>query len=120
MIVDGNMDEFPARRGAVRALRALPVPVTGDAVTDASELAELLDVHMQDLAGCLAFIADHRLGGFEIAPAVQAMAAQGPGDGAARQAGLLCNAVIGSFLLAECDDIRLAAGGRLGRAATGP
>ncbi len=34
--------------------------------------------------------------------------------------GLVCNAVIGSFLLAERDDIRLAAGGSLGRAVTRP
>lgn len=61
MVVDSDMDELPTGRGAVSALTALAVPVTGDAVSDPIEFAQILDVYMDHLTGTLAFIATHRL-----------------------------------------------------------
>ena len=49
MVVDGDVNEFPAGRGAVLALVALSHPVAGDAVPGAAEFAEFLDVHLEEL-----------------------------------------------------------------------
>ena len=59
-VVDADVDELPA--GAARA--ALPA-IAGDAVADALEAAELLDVDVDQLAGLLALVAAHRLGRLE-------------------------------------------------------
>jgi hypothetical protein len=53
MVVDGNVDEFPA--GALAA--AMTGAASGDPVADAVEAAKLLDVEMDDLAGLLALVA---------------------------------------------------------------
>ncbi len=47
MIVDRQMHVFPADPSGL----ALSRPVAGDAVADAIELAQLLDVDVNDLAG---------------------------------------------------------------------
>src|SRR5713101_6613043 len=67
-IVDADMDELPAAaaRGGGAGLLA------GDAMADAVELAELFDVDVDQLAGVLAFIAAHRLGGLQGAQPVEA------------------------------------------------
>lgn len=56
MVVDGDMDDLPAGCGSVSALIALLSPVTGDAVADPIEFAQLFDVDMDHLAGAFAFI----------------------------------------------------------------
>ena len=61
MVVDGDMDVFPADASVV----ALAGAVTRDAVADPVESAELFDVDVDHLAGLLAFIASHRLGRLE-------------------------------------------------------
>lgn len=104
MIVNGDVDELPADAPGA----ALAVPVAGDAVADTIELAELLDVHMDDLAGPLAFIADHRFGWLQIPPAVEAVAFQNASDGTVGNAGLLCNTIIDAPLPAQRDDLRAA------------
>jgi hypothetical protein len=61
-IVDADMDELPAGAFASPARAALLRAVAGDAVADALEAAELLDVDADQLAGMRAFVAPHRLG----------------------------------------------------------
>ena len=73
------MNEFPADAPGI----ALAVAVPGDAVADAIELTQLLDVHVDHFAGAVILIADHRRGRLQIPPAVQAMTHQGTDDGGA-------------------------------------
>ena len=80
MVVDGDMDELPARGGSVVALIALPVPACGDAVADPIESAQLFDVQMDHLAGVLSFIAAHRLGRINVFEARQTGAAEHTAD----------------------------------------
>lgn len=79
-IVDGDMDIFPAERGTVGARIALAGAVSGDAVTNTAEPAELLDIEMGQLARPVALIAAHRPGGFQVAEPGQAGPAQHPAD----------------------------------------
>ena len=58
MVVDRQMHIFPADPAGI----ALAGALAGDPVTDPIELAELLDVDVDDLAGRGAFIAADRLG----------------------------------------------------------
>ena len=60
-IVDADVDELPADA----ADAGLAGAVAGDAVADALEAAELLDVDVDQLAGMLALVAAHRLGRLE-------------------------------------------------------
>ena len=55
-VIDSDMHVFPADA----ALVALAGSIAGDAMADAVDAAELLDVDMDELAGCGALIADHR------------------------------------------------------------
>ena len=68
MVVDRQMHILPSDPAGV----ALAVPVAGDAVTDAIELAELLDVDVEDLARGGALITADRLGRLERGQAVEA------------------------------------------------
>ena len=52
MVVDGDMCLFPADTSAV----ALAYAIAGDAMADAIETAELLDVDVDDLAGGCALV----------------------------------------------------------------
>ena len=61
MVVDRQMHIFPADPSGL----ALACAIAGDAVTNAIEFAELLDVDVEDLAGSCAFVATDRLGRFE-------------------------------------------------------
>jgi hypothetical protein len=61
VIVDADVHVFPADA----ALITLASAVAGDAVSDLIELTELFDVDVDQLAGMLALIAPHRLGGLE-------------------------------------------------------
>src|ERR1700722_20202519 len=68
MVVDRQMHRLPSDPAGV----ALAVPVASDAVTDAIELAELLDVDVEDLARGGALITADRLGRLERGQAVEA------------------------------------------------
>ena len=68
-VVDGDVDKLPA--DATRL--ALSATVAGDAMADAVEAAELLDVDVDQLAGRLPLVAAHGLGGIEVAQAADAV-----------------------------------------------
>jgi hypothetical protein len=53
---------------------ALAPAITGDAVPDAIDLTELLDIDMNELAGLFALVAAHSLGRLKSAELVQAQA----------------------------------------------
>jgi hypothetical protein len=94
MVVDRQMHRLPSDPAGV----ALAVPVAGDAVTDAIELAELLDVDVEDLARGGALITADRLGRLERGQAVEAQPFQDAADGGGRNADfggdlLACTAV---------------------------
>ena len=66
VVVDADMDELPTDATAV----ALSGPITGDAMADLVEAAEFLDIDVDHLAGSLSFVAAHRFGRLQVAPAV--------------------------------------------------
>src|SRR6185437_7236843 len=82
-IVDADMDELPASAPVAAALA-----VAGDAVAYAIELAELLYVDVDQLAGMLALVAAHRLGGLQHLELVQAQPFENPAHGRRRDADL--------------------------------
>jgi hypothetical protein len=84
-IVDGDMDIFPAKPFAAVAPVALAVAVAGDAVADAVDPAEFLDVDVDQFAGMRAFVAPDRFGRFERAEPVEPQAAQDAADGGRRE-----------------------------------
>ena len=55
-VIDGDMEEVVADAFAAAA------PVAGDAVADAVEAGQLLDVEMEEFTGPVALVAPHRLG----------------------------------------------------------
>ena len=61
MIVDGDMDEVPSQATGTAALVAM------NAVTGLGEAAQLLDIKMEQIAGCGMFIALNGGRRFEIA-----------------------------------------------------
>src|SRR5207248_3762133 len=69
-IVDGNVDELPTD-----ASSALPA-VTGDAVTDDLDAAQLLDVNMDELSGVVSLVAANGFFGIEVAEPRQALTGQ--------------------------------------------
>ena len=115
MIIDADMDELPADPAGT----ALALAVPCDAMAGAVELAQLLDIHMDQLTRLIPLIADHRLGRCQIPPAVEAMAHQYAADGGAGETGLVCNEVIDAPLPAQCNDHGLDGFRRLGRAIAG-
>ena len=80
MIVDADVHILPADPTAV----ALAPAVAGDAVPDVIELAELLDVDVDQLAGILALVASNRLGRLERAQSVETQSAQDAAHGRRR------------------------------------
>jgi len=116
MIVDRDVDKLPADAPGV----ALTVAVSGDTVAHTVEFTQFFDIDMDHLAGPLPLIADHRLGGFQIPPAVEAMAHQNATDGGAGEAGLVCNTIIGAPLPTQCNDLGLDSLRRPVRTALGP
>jgi hypothetical protein len=91
------MDEFPADAAAV----ALAGAAAGDAMADPVEAAELFDIDVDQLAGVLALVADHRLGWFEGAPAVEPEALQNAADAGRRDAEFGGDLFAGPALLAK-------------------
>src|SRR5262249_54082499 len=60
VVVDGDMDELPAEPFAPCSPIALPSAIAGDAVADAIDPAELLDVDVDHLARVLRLVAARR------------------------------------------------------------
>lgn len=59
------MDELPTQALADAAPVALSGAIAGDAMADALDAAELLDVDVDEFAGMLALVADDGRTGFE-------------------------------------------------------
>ena len=66
------------------AARTLASAIAGDAMADAFEAAELLDVDVDQLARLVALVVAHRLGRFEISDAAQTKSALHAADGGGR------------------------------------
>ena len=109
MVVDRQMHIFPADPAGV----ALAGAVAGDAVADAIELAELLDVDVDDLAGRCALVAADRLGRLERRKPVEAQALQDAADGGGRNADLGGDLLAGVALPAQSLDRRASGRRRL-------
>lgn len=77
VVVDGQVQGLPADAAA----RTLSGAVAGDAMPDALEAAEFLDVDVDQFARLVALVATHGLGRFEVAHAAQAVPVQHPADG---------------------------------------
>lgn len=93
-VVDADMDELPtaaARAGIAGAL-------AGNAMTDALETTELLDVDMDHLAGMLALVASDRLGRFDISQSRQSSTLENAADGGGRDADLMGDVLAGPTL----------------------
>lgn len=75
-VVDTDMYELQADATTVGPAGA----VTGDAVADAIEPAELLDTDVDELAGMLALVAADRLGGLQVAHPADPQTLQDPAD----------------------------------------
>ena len=68
-VIDADMDELPTASRARTTWVVLAGPITGDAMADALEAAELLDVEMDHAAWMLMLVAPGRLWRLEIADA---------------------------------------------------
>ena len=101
------------------APRDLPcLPVAGDAMADALEAAELLDVDVDQLAGMLPLVAADRLGRLERRDAIEAEALEDAADGRRRDAEFGGDLLAGPALAAQGLDLlddRLRASARCSR-----
>ena len=98
----------------------LAAPVAGDAVADAVDPAELLDVDVDQLAGLLPLVADDRGLGVERREPAEPEAAQDQADGGDRPAELARNGRAGQALAAQRLDLGLGGIAQPGRAAMRP
>jgi hypothetical protein len=89
-------------------------------VTDAIELAELLDVEVDDLAWSSALIAADRLGRLEPGQTVEAQPFEDPGDRCRRNADCGGDLLAGAAPPAPSLDRRSRGGRRLARRLMGP
>ena len=100
-VVDADVDELPADAAGL----ALACAVAGDAMADALEAAELLDVDVDQLAGMLALVAADRLGRLQRRDAVEAEALEDAADGGRRDADLGGDLLAGPALAAQGFDL---------------
>jgi hypothetical protein len=84
MVVDRQMDIFPADSAGV----ALAVPIAGDSMADPTELAQLFDVDVDDLARRGPLVAAYGLGRLERRQAIEAQPFQDAVDGGGRNTDL--------------------------------
>src|SRR5215208_4318970 len=98
-VVDADMNELPASAAGLTLLR-----ITGDAMADLAEAAELLDVDVDHLAGVLALVASDRFGRLDIPEPRQPSALENPADSGGRDAGLHGDVLAGQPLAAQGDD----------------
>src|SRR5205814_3646566 len=103
-VVDADMDELPAEPFATAAPVALAAAIASDAVADAVDPAELLDIDVDQLARVLALIAAHRIGRLQRAQPAQPEAAQDARDARLRDAGLARDLRPGPALASQCLD----------------
>src|SRR6478752_1643276 len=82
-VVDANVDELPAGAARLALLWA-----ASDAVTDAFEAAEFLDVDVDQLAGMFPLVAAHWLGGLKGLNAIETKAFEDAADGCRREVDL--------------------------------
>ena len=102
VVVDRQVEIFPAHASGV----ALASPVAGDPVTDAIELAQLLDVDVNDLAWGGAFVAANRLGRLQRRQPIEAEPLENAADGRRRNADLGGDLLAGVTLPAQSLDRR--------------
>ena len=102
MVVDRQMHIFPADPAGV----ALAGAVAGDPVTDPIELAQLLDVDVDDLARRGSFIAADRFGRLQRREPVEAEPLENTADGRRRNADLGGDLLAGMTLPAQSLDRR--------------
>ena len=100
-IVDADVDELPADAAASCALAGA---IAGDAMADALEAAELLDVDVDHLAGMLALVAAHRFGRLDVLQPRQSGTLEHPADGGRRDADLTGDVLAGQALPPQRDD----------------
>src|ERR1700689_2969298 len=100
VVVDRQMHIFPADPSGL----ALACAIAGDAVTNAIEFAELLDVDVEDLAGSCAFVATDRLGRFERRKPVETQSLQDAADGGGRNPDLRGDLLAGVTLSSQTFD----------------
>jgi hypothetical protein len=100
-VVDTDVDELPAEPFAASTPVALASAITGDAVSNAIDPAELLDIDMDQLAGMLALVAAGRLGRLERAQLAEAETSQDARDGGLGDMRLPCDLPTRSALAAE-------------------
>src|SRR5260370_34820279 len=99
-VVDADMDELPADTGGV----ALALAVSGDAVADLIEFAELFDVDVDHLARPLALVAAGRFSRFQGAQLVEAQALEHAAHRGSRDADLGGDLLAGHPLAAQAFD----------------
>src|SRR3954470_20039091 len=75
VVVDGDMDVLPAD------VAGIAFAVAMDAVADAADAAQFLDVEMEQIAGGLMLVANDRRGRLEIADTVELEAFENAADG---------------------------------------
>src|SRR3954453_22818255 len=101
-VVDADVDELPSDAPAL----ALTGSITGDAMADTVEAAELFDIDVDQFAGMLALVAANRRGGFERLDAVEAEAPEDAADRGRRDADCSCDLLARPALAAQGFDGR--------------
>ena len=110
-VVDADMDELPADPASI----ALTGPITGDAMADSIEFAELFDVDMDEFAGMFALIAPHRLSRFQITHPIQSQVPENTANSGRGDAHFGCDLLAGVALSAQSLDCGACGGRRLAR-----
>src|SRR5215831_20385061 len=100
MVIDSDVDEFPACTLAAAIARA----ASGDAMADTLEPAKFLDVDMDDLAWFLALVAWMWLLRLEAREPAEAAAFENARDASSGDADLGCDVLLGAALTAQVFD----------------
>src|SRR5262249_51737442 len=100
MVVDSDVDEFPART----LTAAIACAASGDAVAHAAETAELLNVEMDDLTWFLALVAWMWLLQLEAREPAEAAAFENARDAGFGDADLGCDVLLSAALTAQVFD----------------
>lgn len=99
------MGELPAETFAPSAPAALAGAVAGDAMPNAIDAAELLDVDVDQFAGMGALVAAHRLGRIEVTHPAQPGTPQDPAYRGGRDASLLGDGLTTQLPAPQRDDL---------------
>src|SRR5690349_25146197 len=87
-VIDTDMDELPAAARTLSRGMGAAAAIASDAMADAPEAAELLDIEMDHVAGMLMFVTPGRWRRVEISCAREFHVAQDTADGCGGSAGL--------------------------------